>query len=126
MSLFSAIAAIFGSLGYKRKQAFFLRQSALLLLPKLTQNGSQRDQPLLTENEDTIRVCLTRVCQGYGIEPNLGAPGNPEFKELKYANVYPKHQGWVVLQKTVYKECIALWEAISGIFADGMLTNKIS
>lgn len=108
------MAAIFGSLGYRRKQAFFLRQSTLLLRPKLTQSAAQ---PVLTVSEDTIRACLNRVCQGYWIDTQLGAPVNPEFKEMKYAAVYPRHQGWVTLQKVVYKECMALSEAISGMRA---------
>ncbi|KAJ9084074.1 hypothetical protein DSO57_1028043 [Entomophthora muscae] len=116
VGIFSAMAAIFEILGYNRKQAFFLRQSALLLLPKLTQNPSQ---PVLTVSEDTVRVCLNRVCQGYWIDTQLGPPAYPEFKELKYAAVYPKHQGWVTLQKNVYKECIKLSEAISDFSSMG-------
>ncbi|KAI0232878.1 hypothetical protein L0F63_004226 [Massospora cicadina] len=109
VSILSAMAAIFGSLGYTRKQAFFLRQYVSLLVPKFGQGP-----PALTESEATLRGCLSWVSQGYQIGTNPVDPTNPQPKGLRYADVYPHHRGWVDLQKCVYKECVTLSEAISG------------
>ncbi|KAL1919540.1 uncharacterized protein VTP21DRAFT_2233 [Calcarisporiella thermophila] len=103
----TVMASIMSFIGYPRKHAFFLRQTALLVLPLLFEARMASSQSFAGISDRGILECLKKLCSTYGIEDLGDEANNPYGLDADFS------KGWPELQVDVLRECITVSEALS-------------
>nr|CAG8537919.1 7314_t:CDS:10 [Entrophospora candida]CAG8549502.1 2812_t:CDS:10 [Entrophospora candida] len=101
------LSAIFSIINFRRKHAFFLRQTSLLILPLLKQRiGAPNKSPFT--NEAGLLICLKKVAEVFGVGDSID--------HVDYSNVVedarPLSFGWPDIQIDVLKDAISVTEAL--------------
>ncbi|PWA03116.1 hypothetical protein BB558_000716 [Smittium angustum] len=136
MNLSAAIAMLFHNSGYKRKEAFFLRQFLLLIQPLLSRNSEKagshglmgaNNNRIDIETQKQVVACLGAVSRLYRVENTnplskssvlfkhwtLWLTNNDEIKGLlKNERSGTLTGGWYDLQADVLRECVSIAECI--------------
>ncbi|CAG8526638.1 6126_t:CDS:10 [Ambispora leptoticha] len=121
----TTMASIFSVINFRRKHAFFLRQTALLILPLLAkpQNSSSQTNLSLEGGDAGILACIAKFTEIYGVGDNV--------KEEK-SDVSHVHEdepllnfGWPDIQIDVLKDAISLSEAIPDLPSSIKYTTRL-
>lgn len=107
------MSTIFSIINLRRKHAFFLRQTALLILPLLAKprSGYQSAQKQQTGSDAGLLTCLKKVCDVYGVGDVVD---NEDFSAA-VEDVRPLAFGWPDLQIDILKDALTVSEALPGI-----------
>ncbi|RUS24192.1 transport protein Trs120 or TRAPPC9 TRAPP II complex subunit-domain-containing protein [Jimgerdemannia flammicorona] len=134
----TAMASLLSVVGYRRKHAFLLRQSVLMILPLLIQtrtamgtnpvsgHGAMGQNSVnggtnanILKADMGVLGCLREICEVYGIRGQ--GDEEEDFKEgddRDFTTSFPGgalHQsGWPKLQIDILRECITISEALPG------------
>ncbi|CAG8846749.1 27223_t:CDS:2, partial [Racocetra persica] len=106
----TTLSTIFSIINLRRKHAFFLRQTALLILPLLAKprSGYQSAQKQQTGSDAGLLTCLKKVCDVYGVGD---AVDNEDFSAA-VEDVRPLTFGWPDLQIDILKDALIVSEAL--------------
>ncbi|CAG8455040.1 13226_t:CDS:10 [Acaulospora morrowiae] len=106
----TTISTIFSIINFRRKHAFFLRQTALLITPLLARprSGSQAPNKPLPGSDGGLLECLKKVTEVYGV----GDVVDSEDFSVVTEDARPLAFGWPDLQMDVLKDAIMVTEAL--------------
>ncbi|RIB16973.1 TRAPP II complex [Gigaspora rosea] len=106
----TTLSTIFSIINLRRKHAFFLRQTALLILPLLAKprTGYQSAQKQQPGSDAGLLTCLKKVCDVYGV----GDPVDNEDFSAAVEDVRSLAFGWPDLQIDILKDALIVSEAL--------------
>lgn len=131
----TGIASTFGTIGFRRRHAYYLRQTALLVLPLLVQarvstpaNGSASAASSLVfrsygghEGDESVLTCLDEFCTIYGVG-DLQDRVNAKDIERGTEDM---SIGWPDLQVDVLKDSVSIAEALPDYKAMAKYTARL-
>ncbi|CAG8433855.1 6997_t:CDS:10 [Diversispora eburnea] len=112
----TTISTIFSIINFRRKHAFFLRQTSLLITPLLVKprNNTTQTQNKSSSsggsggNDGGLLSCLKKVTEVYGVGDNV----DNEDYSVAVENARPLTFGWPDLQIDVLKDSIMVTEVL--------------
>ncbi|CAG8520418.1 10913_t:CDS:10, partial [Ambispora gerdemannii] len=122
----TTMASIFSTINFRRKHAFFLRQTALLIVPLLAKPPNSPSPPtnLLLEGGDAgILSCIAKFTDIYGVGDDVKlekSSASPMLDDEPLLNF-----GWPEIQIDVLKDAISLSEAIPDLSSSIKYTTRL-
>ncbi|CAG8555401.1 15541_t:CDS:10 [Funneliformis mosseae] len=106
----TTLSAIFSVINFRRKHAFFLRQTALLILPLLSKprNSSPQTNKSSIGSESGLLTCLKKITEIYGVGDDVDQTDYSVIDE----DARPLDFGWPDIQIDVIKDALTISEAL--------------
>ncbi|CAB4432069.1 unnamed protein product [Rhizophagus irregularis] len=106
----TTLSTIFSIINFRRKHAFFLRQTALLILPLIAKprNSSPQTNKPPTGSESGLLTCLKKVTETYGIGDDVDQTDYSVIAE----DARPLTFGWPDIQIDVLKDALTISDSL--------------